>query len=168
MNLEQFEKQLQREPLPQVIDFWAPWCVPCKVTKPILEKLAQEYRGKVKFRAINADKQKKLLQELRIMGIPTLLIVRDGKIIKRYTGAQSEASYRQIFESLASGGEVSLALSRGERILRIALGASVSLFALLDHTYWLLGVGLLLFYLAFYDRCPAWKAFQKRFLKKKG
>ncbi len=167
MNLEQFNKQLAREPLPQVIDFWAPWCVPCKVTKPILDKLGAEYRGKVKFRAINADQHPQLLQALKIMGIPTLLIVRNGKIVKRYTGAQSEATYRQIFAALASDGQMDLVLSRGERIIRLALGASLLLFALLSQIYWLTGVGLLLLYLAYYDRCPAWQALRARLFKKR-
>ncbi len=166
MNLAQFQKQIQREPLPQVIDFWAPWCVPCKVTKPILEKLAVEYRGKVKFRAINADQNQKLLQELKILGIPTLLIVRDGKIVKRYTGAQSEASYRQIFESLASGGEVTLSLSRGERILRLGFGLILVSWGLFNQAVVLVLIGLLLAYLGVYDRCPLWQTLRKRFKRR--
>lgn len=167
MNQKDFEYKIKQEQLPMVIDFWAPWCVPCKVTKPILDDLAKEYKGRVRFWAINADQHKALVQDLKILGIPTLMVCQDGEIIKRYTGAQSPNAYRQIFESLSTGGEVQLSLSRGERILRLVLGGLIALVSAFNHTWWMLGAGLLVMFLGFYDRCPVWQTIRRRFLHKK-
>ncbi len=90
MDQKQFLEKAGASGKPTVVDFWAPWCMPCRMTKPVLEKLAKEYHDEVNFWPVNADEQQGLLQELKIYGIPTVLLVQDGKdrgeIYRRPTG----------------------------------------------------------------------------------
>ena len=79
MDSQAFFEKLKQNPRPVVVDLWAPWCGPCKMVKPILEKLAQEYTGRVDLWQINADDNQDLLRELKVYGIPTLIVYRDGK-----------------------------------------------------------------------------------------
>ena len=128
------------------------------MTKPILEKLAREYQDKVDFWPINSDEHQELLQELKIYGIPTVLFIQDGKVAGRFTGAQREDTYRQIFEALANGGDIQLPISPIDRLLRLGVGTATAIFALQTSTWWLLPLGLLILFTGVYDRCPIWKA----------
>jgi len=158
MDQKQFIEKAKASGKPTVVDFWAPWCAPCRMTKPTLEKLANEYQDKVEFWPVNSDQHQELLQELKVYGIPTVLLIRDGKIAARYTGAQSEAVYRQMFESLANGETVQIPISPLDRLLRLGIGTAAIIFALQSSTWWLLPLGLLIMFTGVYDRCPIWKA----------
>ena len=148
---------------PTNIDVWAPWCVPCRQTKPVLEKLAREYEGRVDFKTINADKNQDLVRELKIFGIPTLLVVQDGSVLRRITGAQQETWYQNLFEQLATGDISSLAgPSQMDRILRLGAGAALVLLALSYSVTWLLPLGLIIMFTGVYDRCPVWQAISGR------
>jgi len=70
-----------------VADFWAPWCQPCKIVEPMIEKLAKEMKGKVVFAKINSDRNKKLAMKYKIMSIPTLLLFKNGRLASRQVGA---------------------------------------------------------------------------------
>ena len=158
MNQKQLLENAQASGKPIVVDFWAPWCAPCRMTKPILEKLAKEYLDKVEFWPINSDQNQELLQELKIYGIPTVLLIQDGKVTGRYTGAQGEESYRQMFESLANGETIQIPVSPIDRFLRLGIGTATVIFALQASTWWLLALGLVILFTGVYDRCPIWKA----------
>ena len=158
MDKKQFLEKAKASDRPVVVDFWAPWCGPCRTTKPILEKLAQEHRDSVDFWAINTDENQQLMQELKIYGIPTILLIQDGEIAGRFTGAQQESAYRQMFESLASGQTIEIPISPIDRFLRLGVGTAAVLFALQSSTWWLLALGLLILFTGVYDRCPIWKA----------
>lgn len=167
MNKDEFIQQLRDAELPTVVDFWAPWCVPCRRTKPILDQLGQEYADRVNFQAINADEHPQLMREMRILSIPTLLIVDRSKGISRMMGAQPPESYRQLFESLASGEElVSIPISNKDRFMRLGLGAALAIIAWMYATWWLLPVGLIVMFWGVYDRCPIWQAISARFKHK--
>ena len=167
MNKEELFQQLRNSELPTVIDFWAPWCVPCRRTKPILDQLGQEYAGRVNFQAINADEHPELMRELKVLSIPTLLIVDHKKEISRMTGAQPPDSYHQLFESLADGdGPISVAVSNRDRFLRLGIGAILAIMAWMYASWWLLPVGLLVMFWGIYDRCPIWQALSARFKQK--
>ncbi len=166
MSNNDFIQQLQAANRPTVVDFWAPWCVPCRRTKPVLDKLAEEFAGQVDFRAINADEQPDLLRELNIMGIPTLVIVDRTGQISRLVGAQSPGYYRSMFESLATGESmVSAAISTQQRILRLGTGVAIAILAWVNAIWWLVPLGLLVMFTAVYDRCPIWQAITARFKK---
>ena len=86
MNKQDFKKKISEAEKTFIIDFWAPWCSPCMMTKPILEKLAKEYSDRIEFMPVNADEAREVLEQYRILGIPTVLTVRNGKEIG--TGVQ--------------------------------------------------------------------------------
>lgn len=126
----------------------------------MLEKLAEEYKGRVDLWEINADENPELLQEMKIYGIPTLVVYRDGKESMRQVGAKPATSLKAMFEALATGAEVqAVGLPAQERILRMGIGLGVAAIAWLNQAHWLFIVlGGLIMFSAVYDRCPIWRA----------
>ncbi len=165
MSLSGFQNKVKNADKPLVVDFWAPWCVPCKTTKPILEKLAKEYAGKVDVSFINADKSKDIIQHFKIMGIPTMIAFRDGEVAVRKTGGQSEASYRAIFEALLTEGEVKVPMQPFDRFARLGVGAVIILIGVNTNHWWLMAIGAVVAFLGIYDRCPIWAAITGFFKK---
>ncbi len=119
MNITEFQKRISEADKPIVVDFWAPWCAPCKMTKPILEKLAKEYKDQIEFMPIDADTSRDILKQFKVIGIPTVLTLRDGEMVSRVTGSQNENSYRAMFQSLVDGEEVRIPVSSFDRMLRL-------------------------------------------------
>lgn len=93
---EAFEKIVMQSSLPVIVDFWAPWCNPCKMIAPTLEKLAKEQDGKLIVAKVNTDEYSEWMQKFGIQGIPTLLFVSGGKIIHRQVGALPERMLREV------------------------------------------------------------------------
>lgn len=93
---EAFEKVVMQSALPVIVDFWAPWCNPCKMIAPTLDKLAREQEGKLIVAKVNTDNHSEWMQKLGIQGIPTLLLVSGGKIVHRQVGALPERMLRDI------------------------------------------------------------------------
>jgi thioredoxin 1 len=165
MNQSEFQKKISEAGKPVVIDFWATWCAPCMMTKPILEKLGREYDGKVKFMPINADDSRDVLEQFKVFGIPTVITLRDGKEVGRVTGAQNEAGYRAMFEALAEGKEVKVPMTTFDRILRLGAGAAFLIGGISSSNWLLAGIGAIIAFLGFYDRCPIWQAIIRMFKK---
>ncbi len=166
MNLSEFQKKVAETNTPLVVDFWAPWCGPCKVSKPILEKLADEYAGKVELLFVNADESQQIVKIFRIMGIPTLIAFRDGKVAGRVTGAQNEAAYRAVFDKLLEGGDIKIPIAPFDRFLRLGIGTVFVILGVSTRNWWLLGLGALMAFWGFYDRCPLWAAITNFFRRK--
>ncbi len=82
-----FEEVVLKSNIPVIVDFWAPWCAPCRIIAPVLEQIAQEYAGKVKVVKLNTDENPEIAARYNIRGIPTLLIFKDGKVIDQLVGA---------------------------------------------------------------------------------
>jgi thioredoxin len=158
MNLSEFQQKVSAAGKPVVVDFWASWCVPCRVTKPILEKLAAEYAGQVEFLAINADESRDVLGQFRVIGIPTVLALHNGDVVGRVTGAQNESGYRAMFASLAEGREVRIPLSSFDRMLRLGAGISFAIVGFSTGSWLAVALGGILAFLGVYDRCPIWRA----------
>jgi thioredoxin 1 len=93
---ESFEQVVMQSNLPVIVDFWAPWCNPCKMIAPTLEKLAKELEGKVIITKINTDDHAQWMQKFGIQGIPTLLFVSNGKVVHRQVGALPERMLRDV------------------------------------------------------------------------
>jgi thioredoxin len=162
MNLTEYNQQIRTAKLPLLIDVWAPWCAPCKLTKPILEKLAQEYAGRVELVLLNADEAPKVVEGLRILGVPTLLAYQGGRETTRLTGMQNEAQYRAVFAALATGQAVSVPMAAFDRFLRLGAGVLLALVGLATHSLLLAAAGGLVAFFGVYDRCPIWAALSAR------
>jgi thioredoxin 1 len=80
-----------------VVDFWAPWCGPCKMVGPVLEKLAGDNEGKVKVTKVNVDENQELAARYGIMSIPTVILFEDGKVKTQIVGARSQKDYEREF-----------------------------------------------------------------------
>jgi len=140
------------------------------MVKPILEKLAKEYEGRVDLWQINADDSQDLLRELKVYGIPTLIVYRNGKETLRQVGAKPTSALHNLFETLATGDMPTvLGLSSMDRFIRMGAGIAIAAIAWATQANWILYfIGGLLIFSAVYDRCPIWRALTSQFKKLTG
>jgi thioredoxin 1 len=104
---EAFERTVLQSSIPAIVDFWAPWCGPCKMVAPVLEKLAEEYDGRLLVTKVNTDENQKWASDFGIQGIPTMLFFSGGKVIHQQVGAVPEPYLRDMVETfLATMEEV--------------------------------------------------------------
>jgi thioredoxin 1 len=94
-----FEASVMKSEIPVIVDFWAPWCGPCKMVAPVLEKLADEYAGKLLVAKVNTDDHPQWAMKFGVQGIPTMLFVADGKVVHTQVGAVPEPYLRDIVET---------------------------------------------------------------------
>lgn len=100
VNEDSFESEVLKSSLPTLVDFWAPWCGPCKAIGPVIEELANEYEGKVKLVKVNVDDNHNIAAQYGIRAIPTLIFFKEGKLVNQITGAVSKAALDQALQKL--------------------------------------------------------------------
>ena len=87
---ENFDSEVLKSDVPVLLDFWAPWCGPCRMVMPLVEEIAEE-RDDIKVVKINVDEEPDLASQFQIMSIPTLMVVKDGEVVSKVMGARPKA-----------------------------------------------------------------------------
>ncbi|MBO8151957.1 MAG: thioredoxin [Candidatus Neomarinimicrobiota bacterium] len=100
LNAESFSTEVEDSLVPVLVDFWAEWCAPCRRLAPIVEELANEYTGKVKFCKVNVEEEGELAQRFGIRSIPTIIIFKDGKPVNQLIGLQPKAEISKVLDQL--------------------------------------------------------------------
>ena len=91
-----FEEEVIASDVPVVVDFWADWCMPCKMIAPVLEELDKEYDGKLKIAKLDVDDQPALAHQYTVVSIPTLMVFNKGEMVKQHVGAAPKETLREL------------------------------------------------------------------------
>jgi thioredoxin 2 len=100
---DDFAEIAERASIPVVVDLWATWCGPCRMVSPALEQLAREMAGRIKLVKVDIDRAPKLAQHFSVQAVPTLLVLRDGKVVARQAGAAPAPVLRSWVEKVLAG-----------------------------------------------------------------
>ena len=97
---QNFKQEVLDSKTPVLVDFWASWCMPCRIVSPIVEELAKEYGDKLRVGKLNVDENGHTAQSYGIMSIPSLLVFKNGQVVKAMVGAQSKDNFKREIDSV--------------------------------------------------------------------
>jgi len=162
-----FDEKVKSSPLPVVVDFWAPWCAPCKMMKPAIASVMQEFEGQFLLIEVNTDEDQELTQRFNIKSIPTLIGYNQGKEVARRVGGMSARDLRAFFLAVQKG-EAYTGIDSQSRTFRLVATAILFFLAFnkgFNGIVLVMAIGMLVF--ATYDKLPL-KNIQKWFQARKG
>jgi thioredoxin 1 len=99
VDADSFDAEVLQSEIPVLVDFWAPWCAPCQMVAPIVEKVAEGFAGRAKVVKVNVDEAPELANRYGIRGIPSLLVFKDGDVVGRMVGVQPESALTSALEA---------------------------------------------------------------------
>ncbi|MFP4612747.1 MAG: thioredoxin [Spirochaetaceae bacterium] len=102
VTTENFDQEVLQSDVPVLVDFWAEWCMPCKMVEPVLEEMAHDYDGKLKIAAVDVDGQGELAARYNVVSIPTLLLFKDGEVANQQIGAVPRKQIEKLVKSHVS------------------------------------------------------------------
>jgi len=160
MKLSEFQKRLIDNTKPVIVDLWAPWCVPCRAMGPAFKQTSQKYDGQIDVLKINADESPEVLKALGVIGIPTVVGFANGKEILRRTGMQSSEALDIMFDAILHQRKPAIIPPAPmDRLIRSGTGLALITLGWFSGQWMLLmGIGGVLLFSAFYDRCPIYRA----------
>ncbi len=100
---QDFEREVLKEELPVIADFYADWCGPCRVVAPVIESLSREYAGRARFVKVNVDNNERIASRYVVESIPTVIVFSKGQAVERVVGVSSQQAYRQRIDKALSG-----------------------------------------------------------------
>ncbi len=101
LNEANFSDTVEKNNDPILVDFWAEWCMPCRALAPVIDELAQEFQGKVRFAKVNVDEARGIAQQFGIRGIPTLILFHNGKKVNELVGNQPKDRIKSLLSSVS-------------------------------------------------------------------
>jgi thioredoxin 1 len=159
--------QPQYSPLPVILDFSAPWCIPCRALEPAVRQVEEEFQGRVQVNRIDVDENPEIAKALGVYGIPTLIAVHDGKEIARRTGSMSKTALSGLFDAALTGIQPAASgPTPRNRLLRLAAGMFLLVAGFLlfpsSWAFLLAALGAVVLFTAVYDHCPVYRMVSAR------
>lgn len=160
---------LAQRACPVVLEFWAPWCAPCRAMAPHLERVSQAFAGQVDLVKVNAGEHPEIAAQWGVRSVPTIIALDQGQEVARLHGSQPGEALAVLFRALAAGQHPTPpSLPHSERLLRLATGGTLAVLALVTPVPWPVGLfGGLIVFSAVHDRCPLLRAVRSSWARRK-